>query len=313
MEKAQKLFLTFVDQWRTGCNAKIQFHCESGRLMVDMQADLGHWKAQGCSLNKASPSRTRRRERRAAERDLAAATEEVVAAKAAADETTVKAAEEKTAKAAAEKAATRAAAEEVTAKAAAEEAAAKAAAVEVSAKAAGKEAATRAAAEENTAKEAAAKAAVEVSLKAAATEVVANAAGESAATTAAAVKVVATGAAAEEESRRRQMFESDQATTSGKNSQPLCWNCNCEMTPCHQCDKVSKVTPSVPTSSAQVSVSCGKQPLMTVKTDGGALGKTSGKASRCRVCAILGRDTFVSYDSRCPSCGMTASVLDKLI
>ena len=53
MEKAQRLFLTFLDQWSTGCNAKIQFHSECGRLMVNLKADLGTWKA-GCGLNKAS-------------------------------------------------------------------------------------------------------------------------------------------------------------------------------------------------------------------------------------------------------------------
>ena len=52
---------------------------------------------------------------------------------------------------------------------------------------------------------------------------------------------------AEEESLSRTRLEIDLATTSGKSSQPQCWNCNCEMTQNHQCDEVSKVTPLGPT------------------------------------------------------------------
>ena len=238
MEKAQKLFLSFVDQWSSGCNATIQFRCESGRLMVDMQADLGCWNAQGCTLNKASPSRARRRERRAAERNFNAAAAKEETAKAAAEKAAAKATpEEVIAKAAAEEAAAKSFAEEAAAKAAAEEVFAKAVTVEVSdkaaavevssksAKAAAEEAAVRAATVQVSDKavtvEVSAKpAAAEVTSKAVAKEVAARAAAERTATTAAAEKVGAKAPAAEEKSPSREICDSDQATTSDKISQP---------------------------------------------------------------------------------------------
>ena len=251
MEKAQKLFMTFVDQWSTGCNARIQFHCESGRLKVELQADLGYWKAQGRNLNKASPCRARRRERRAAERDFAAA-EEVAAAKAAAEEAAAAKAtvELVAAKAPAQKATAKAAAMEVNAKTADEELAAKAAAEKAAANAAAEEAAVKTAAEEVSAKAAA----EEVTAKAAAEKAAAKAAAEEVAPKSAA-KEAASQADAECAASTAEMLVSDQATTSGKNSQYICWNFNREMTKNHQCDEVSKVTPPGPTQNCAASPS----------------------------------------------------------
>ena len=235
MEKAQKLFLTFLDQWSTGCNAKIQFHCESGHLTVDLNADLGPWKA-GCGLIRASPSRVRRRERRAAERDFAARraavnapdvkarAEEVlirkfavnVATKAATKRAAENAATEAAAESAAAQASESAAAEEVEAVRAAEEAAAKAAAENVAAKAAAEKAAAKAAAEKAAAKAAAEEAVAKVAAeKAGAEKAAAKAAAESAATTAASKITISK---VNEEKSPLRVLESDlaQATTSGK-------------------------------------------------------------------------------------------------
>ena len=226
------MFLTFLDQWSTGCNAKIQFHSECGRLMVDLKADLGTWKAD-CGLNKASPSRVRRRERRAAKRDFAARSPvEVWTSKSAVNVATKTAPESATSMRAAENAAIKGATESATSMRAAENAAikaaeeaaanAKAAAEELVAKAASVEVSSKTATKEATAKAATVKMAdkaitVEVFSKPAAKEAAAT---ESAVTTAAAEKVEAKAAAAEEESPLRKMYDSDQATTSGMNSQP---------------------------------------------------------------------------------------------
>ena len=81
MAEAKRLFETLLDQWKTGRSADLRLFCESGRLKVNMYADLGPWRAHSdvLSLNvsclgglqKASPSRQRRRERRAAQREAA--------------------------------------------------------------------------------------------------------------------------------------------------------------------------------------------------------------------------------------------------
>ena len=87
---AEQFFRTFVDQWKSGTNAELKFFCERGYLRVSLNAEIGPWKAPAkemCpnawvrGLHKASPSRLRRRERRAAEREQVAAAEEVVCEK----------------------------------------------------------------------------------------------------------------------------------------------------------------------------------------------------------------------------------------
>ena len=90
---AQQWVKTFMDQCRAGKLAELRFHCEGGHLKVTMCADLGpvlHKKVNlsGCGVvESGSPSRARRRERRAAERAAAenAAAEKVAAEKAAAE------------------------------------------------------------------------------------------------------------------------------------------------------------------------------------------------------------------------------------
>ena len=129
MEAAQRMFQTFLDQWRTGSNAKLEFFCEGGCLKLNMSADLGPWSGptfepwskvrDDGSLHKASPSRLKSRLRRASERERTVAAERVLAEKFAVEKVATKkiaaekvtdektAAEEAVAeKAAAEKAAT---------------------------------------------------------------------------------------------------------------------------------------------------------------------------------------------------------------
>ena len=222
MEAAQRVFQTFLDQWKTGCsNAELRFFCEEGCLRVNLCADLGPWSAPAFepwpkfwgngSLYKASPSRLRRRLRRASERERIVAAEKAAAEKAAAE----KAAAEK---AAAETAATETAAAE---KATAEKTAVKKAAAEKAA-ADEKVAAKRAAAEEADVQEAAERAATE------------NAAVEKVAEETI-VKVGAGNIVAKNESY------DNVASTSSCGIQPsassaTCWNCDWEFTPKHQCD-----------------------------------------------------------------------------
>ena len=92
MDGALQLFSTFVDQWKTGAKAEVNFFCEGGNLKVKWCADLGPWRASADdmmpkvwgvgSLHKAGPSRMRRRQRRAASR-YAAGGESFAAEKAA--------------------------------------------------------------------------------------------------------------------------------------------------------------------------------------------------------------------------------------
>ena len=135
---AQQWVKTYIDQCRTGKLAELHFYCEGGHLKVTMSADLGpvlhkNVNLSGCRGGESgSPSRVRRRERRAAERAAAehAAAVKVADEKAAAEE--VAAVGNAAEKAAAEKcAAEKAAAEKcATEKAAAENCAAKNAAAE---------------------------------------------------------------------------------------------------------------------------------------------------------------------------------------
>ena len=211
-----------------------------------MQADLGPWRAksENCwskvwtSGGKVSPSRLRRRERRAAERERSVGRREV-AAKAALVPAAVKAAEGSAAlEAAAENAAAKKAAAEIatTATKAAESVATKGAVGSAAAKTVAESVASKAAAESAVAKAAtesdASKATVESVASKAAAE---SAAAKSAAAKAAKATVVETSLA-----------EYDLATTStsGMTSQPLCWSCNREMTSGHQCDEVATVKSS---------------------------------------------------------------------
>ena len=77
MAEAHRLLDTLLDQWKTGHDADLRVFCESGTLKVSLTADLGRWRAQHDGLwpkiasvwgFKESPSRQRRREKRAAER-----------------------------------------------------------------------------------------------------------------------------------------------------------------------------------------------------------------------------------------------------
>ena len=112
------MFETFIDQWKSGGNAELEFFCERGQLRVTLCADVGPWRAPSGELwpkpwdfggsPKQSPSRVRRRERRASERRRSAAevaAAEKAAAKVAAAEVAAaeKAAVEVPAKEAAEK------------------------------------------------------------------------------------------------------------------------------------------------------------------------------------------------------------------
>ena len=129
MDAAQRVFQTFLDQWKTGSNAELKFFCEGGSLRVNLSADLGPWSAPAFeprpnygSLSKATPSRLRRRLRRASEQERIAAAKDADAEKNAAENaaaevntTDENAAEEKKAaleKATAEKAAAETAATE---------------------------------------------------------------------------------------------------------------------------------------------------------------------------------------------------------
>ena len=261
MEAAQRVFQTFLDQWKTGCsNAELRFFCEEGCLRVNLCADLGPWSAPAFepwpkfwgngSLYKASPSRMRRRLRRASERERIVAAEKAAAEKAAAE----KAAAEKAAaeKAAAETAATETAAAEKAAaeKAAAEKATAEKTAVKKAAaeKAAADEkvAAKRAAAEEADVQEAAERAATE------------NAAVEKVAEETI-VKVGAGNIVAKNESY------DNVASTSSCGIQPsassaTCWNCDWEFTPKHQCDNFPELGAS---TALDISVDSAVSPGLT--------------------------------------------------
>ena len=85
---AQQWVKTFIDHCESGKLAELRFYCEEGHLKVTMCADLGpviqkNVKLFGCrGVPSGSPSRLRRRERRAAEQAAAeiAAAEKVAAA-----------------------------------------------------------------------------------------------------------------------------------------------------------------------------------------------------------------------------------------
>ena len=202
VEGALHWFWTFVGSCRSGNNAEIRLYFEGGQLKVNMCAGLGpvgtqpeevlrsYWRHGERGLKKASPSKRRRRERRAAERaekfSLPKADVEV----------------------------------EVSELKAAEKVAAVKAAVEV--------ATTKAAVEEATVK-----AADEVATK----EPCVNPA------TMATEKMVSTLEVGVEE----------KATTSCYGSQPSCQNCNCAMTPSHQCDEETSNAPDSTVGEEQTS------------------------------------------------------------
>ena len=229
LEGAKQWFQTFLDQWKTGRRAEVEFHCESGQLQVRMHADLGPWRASagsfclevwssgGQQMAKMSPSRMRRRERRAA------AAKEAAALKASVNNGAEKSS-------AADKAAlVNAAAERADAdNVAADDAA-------TAEKAAGAEySAAVKVAEESVAAEIAATESQEVKK---AESAAANKAAESA----------SARKAAESDALVLDPDISDHiASTSSRNREILCcWNCSKEMTPEHQCEVPPPVLPSV--------------------------------------------------------------------
>ena len=97
VEGALKCLQAFVvDQWKTGGAAELRLFCESGRLKASVSADFGpsclSWRANSAFMGgnaSGSPSRQRRRERRAAARAAAEKTgTEKVAKEKVADEKT---------------------------------------------------------------------------------------------------------------------------------------------------------------------------------------------------------------------------------
>ena len=228
---AQQWFETFLDQWKSGHNAELWMNCESGRLKVNMCADLGSWTAQsGGNGIAVSPCRLRRRERRAAMREHQFVADKVAEVHAV-EEAAEKAAFEKEAaekavfeREAAEKAAFE---KEAAEKAAFEEADAKKAVLE-------KEAAEKAAFE----KEAAEKAAGEKATTAAAAEKVASEMAEKVKST---VEIVTTVAVKEGNSDDSGIVPSTSCL--GGKSQAgvvtpwkVCWDCDNDMNVDHQCE-----------------------------------------------------------------------------
>ena len=303
---------TFIDQCRTGKLAELRFCCEKGHLKVTMSADLGPVVHNDVHLSgwtgvqSGSPSRLRRRERRAAERAAAgyaaaekvaaaekAATSRVNAEKAAAEKCAIeKAAAEKYAaeKAAAERgAAKKAAAENNTAekagaekcaaelKGAAEKAAAEKYAAEVAA-AAEKWATGKAAAEKYAAK----KASVE------------NSYAEKAAAAKAATKKVAE----EKDPAKKVVEEVSVATTSFMHRKVQCSNCNGCMTPDHQCELPASVVlehpPPIPHCPASESAVAGSKCPSSMVEVSGNVGKSVvsevslPRLPLCHYCCHLG-------------------------
>ena len=89
-QPAHQLLQTFLDQCKTGNFAELRLTCEGGRLKASMFADLGPLRPEvrpksedfGNYGGRVSPSRARRREKRAAERQLFATAGETSAEKA---------------------------------------------------------------------------------------------------------------------------------------------------------------------------------------------------------------------------------------
>ena len=90
MTGAHQLLQTFLDQCKTGNFAELRLTCEGGRLKANMFADLGPLRPEvkpktgdsGSYGGRVSPSRARRREKRASERQLFAMAGETAAEKA---------------------------------------------------------------------------------------------------------------------------------------------------------------------------------------------------------------------------------------
>ena len=232
-KKLKWLHAVMVDQWKSGMSAELRLSCENGQLRVSLSADFGtavsavpSWSAviadsPGDASGRGSPSRLRRRMRRAVQRATTvktdpkqsvaekAATEEVIAEKEAAEKADAE-------KAAAEKAD---AEKEAAEKADAEREAAEKAVAE-------KEAAEKAVAE----KEAAEKADAE----------------KAAAKKAAAEKEVVVKGAAEQAAAEK--ASTSLCGSAGRRAQLPCWSCDEMFTvdsqgyiPEHQCAKPSPV------------------------------------------------------------------------
>ena len=212
---------TFLDQCKTGMKAELQLVCGNGHLKVNLSAELGPLGVlpdiPECSggLQTGSPSRWRRRERRASERAAAertAAAEKATAEKAAPQKAAVKKVEVHHATAA-----EKAAAEKVD---------------------------FVIAAAENAEKEMCMTEAVDIHVVAeeTATEktVFANAAGN-------AGKVAAAKAAESVAILVAECSNTEQASTSSKGGTAVaCWNCSGILTPHHQCDEHPGAIPASP-------------------------------------------------------------------
>ena len=302
LEGATQWFQTFVDQWKSGRKAEVEFHCESGHLQVRMHADLGQWKAStgsfcpkvwdngGPHLPKVSPSRIRRREKRAAAVAAKEAAEENVAAEQAAVES-----------AAAEKAATESvdAAERAAEKANAEYATAEKVA------------------EENAAAE-----------KAATESAIAKKAAESAATVPGSDISDQIASTSSRGSEILCCWNCSEEMTPGVK----CGNCEEPMSSTHQCCAgLNQLQPALSSQCVNAkgksrqlnmmkscdncdSLFCAKTgcqscvvsppPLLKTKTPG----PSAPEKVKCCVCTALGREiSLVDCGSRCPSCGITAT------
>ena len=282
MDRAQQVFDTLIHQWKTGGNAELKFFCERGSLRVNFDADLGPWRPAPGEVQPKygdyrdyvkppSPSRLRRKERRAAERErsaaIGAAAVNAVPVRSAAAE-----------KADTELIANRQAAEDV-------------------------DATVRVAGEVLEA----AKAAGEVltAEKAADELVTAAIAADGLAVEKTANKVVAVEKAAIEESYSAKRSENEVSVVKAATAEVASTSsCGKEQRTAktfdHQCEGPSvtvrsRPSPSPPSESPSRTSSChGVFPPRPEKV-------------KCHVCACLGRETsMVLIGSTCPSCGVTA-------
>ena len=324
------MFDTLIRQWRTGGNAELKFFCDRGFLSMSFDADLGPWrpvsdevlpKFGDCAKPHItpSPSRLRRKARRAAERVRSAAigaaavnavSVSFAAAKAAVVE--VPSAEKADADAIA------------TGKAAVDVAATVKVAGEVltAEKAAGAVSTVEKAVDELVAAENAAdgpaveKTATEVT-------VVVKAAGEEsdAAKQADSYVSVVKAAAAE--------IASTSSCGKEKRTAKTCWDCDQELTVDHQCEVPpvrSRPWPSPPSSTSDAVAPQGSRSLNIKKfcvkceerhpvgrkcqcqsAEEALQGSSVKPRVKCCVCKVLGRETTVLIGSRCQSCGVTAS------
>ena len=228
-EKLKWLQALVVSQWKSGKAAELRLFSENGHLSVRVSADFGpaSWNVDtvgaypGTSGGRASTSRVRRRQRRAAVRAAEDAKKADAEISSAEKETAVRAVAEKAAseRAAAEEAALKVAAEEAAVKADAEEAAEKVACAEKAAAAAEKATARKEVSDELA------------DLKQAEMTVAA---------------VMNSEAVPSTSCNGRQVT-----------AQESCWNCGGEMSVAHQCDISNTTVDTAPHVSAEPPLSRG--------------------------------------------------------